>query len=398
MWQQISSNKKKTIFIMFFMAMFLLGLGYIGGYLLYGVNFALDGVLIASVIWLILTLVTYFQGDNIVLAMGNAQKITHDDNPQLFNIVEEMSIAAGLPKVPDVYIIDEPAPNAFATGRNPKKAAVAVTVGLLKMLNREELQGVIAHEIAHIKNRDTLYMLFAIVMLNAIIIMANMFTRTRMRSSRQSSSKGSQVEIIIIIACYLILLLSPLIANLLYLAISRKREYLADASAALFTRYPKGLANALAKISGTTIKMKSANNLTAPMYIVNPLAFNAKENKLKDITSTHPATSKRIEILYNMAGADVVAYEKAYEQVNNQKIFSSSLLNNATTVSAIVPTPDTGNSLDAKIERARDTENMMWKLDKYIVQTCECGTKIKVPPCYKGTVITCPHCKNKLKF
>lgn len=305
MWQQIEANKRKSVILITVMAFLLVGVGYAGAFCYLGADYALLGVFASFLLWLLLLLVSYFQGDNIFLAMNNARKISPDDNKRLYNIVEEMSIASGMPKVPDIYIIDEAAPNAFAVGKKPETASVAVTVGLLEKLNRDELQGVIAHEIAHIKNRDTLYMLFASIMLSAIVLMAELFVRVRFRSARgrSSSNNGSLIEVAFFIACLALMIFAPLVARLVYYSLSRKREYLADACAAQFTRYPAGLASALAKISGTSIKLKCANKFSAPMYIVNPLAFNSKLKKLNDLTSTHPSTASRIEILYKMGGA-----------------------------------------------------------------------------------------------
>ena len=369
----------------------------------------MDGICFAFLIWLIMFLVSYFKGSDIFLSMNNAKKIEKSDNPQLFNIVEEMTIASGLPKMPDIYIIDEDAPNAFATGRSPDKAAVAVTTGILKILNRNELQGVIAHELSHIKNRDTLFMLFVGILMSSICFLAEMFMRSRFRCSRRSrsSSKGSSAEVILLLICVLVVVLSPLIAQLVYLAVSRKREYLADACAAQFTRYPAGLASALAKISGTTVELKCANKFTAPMYIINPLAFNRKTHKLNDLTSTHPATSKRIEILYKMAGADIVSYNEAFADVMCKKsnLFNDEMLKNVEHLNFIVPpcvnkkNDNNDNSeIDEKISRVRKTEDMMWHLNGYIFQECACGTKIKVPPEFKGKTIICPHCKSELSF
>ena len=341
--------------------------------------------------------------------MNNAKKISQKDNPQLFNIVEEMTIASGLPKMADIYVIDESAPNAFATGRQPDKAAIAVTTGILELLKRDELQGVIAHELSHIKNRDTLFMLFVGIMMCSICFLADMFMRSRFRCGRRSrsSGRGNELEAILLLVCLLVVIFSPLVAQLVYLAVSRKREYLADACAAQFTRYPAGLASALAKISGTTVKLKCANKFTAPMYIINPLAFNSKTHKLNDLTSTHPSTSKRIAILYKMSGADIASYEEAFSDVMCKKsnLFSDEMLRNVDHLNFIVPPVQNVNNdssqvydSDGKISRRRETEDMMWRINGYIFRECTCGTKIKVPPEFEGKIIACPHCKKEISF
>ena len=200
------------------------------------------------------------------------------------------------------------------------------------------------------------------------------------------------------------MILSPFIAQLIYYSISRKREYLADACAAQFTRYPVALADALAKISGCSIQLKSASKYTASMYIVNPLAFCKKMKMLKDATSTHPSTSERIKILYKMAGADVTAYDAAFEDVvgKKSKLFSDKMLASAEPIALVASAAAVGAvsaggqvSVDSKVERRRETEDMMWKLNNYSFYECSCGTKIKTPPEYKGKTIVCPHCKSE---
>ncbi|GAI58015.1 unnamed protein product, partial [marine sediment metagenome] len=197
-------------------------------------------------------------------------------------------------KMPDIYIIDDPALNAFATGRDPNRAAVAITSGLLQKLNRDQLQGVIAHEISHIKNRDVLLMAMSSVLLGTIVILAWYATRILFFSSmaggrRSSSSGGGSGQLIILAVGIVLIILAPIMAQLIYFAISRKREYLADASSALYTRYPEGLASALEKLAASTSQLKSANKATAPMYIINP--FRKKGMQASNLTSTHPPTS-----------------------------------------------------------------------------------------------------------
>jgi heat shock protein HtpX len=225
-----------------------------------------------------------------------------------------MSIASGLAKVPDVYIIDDPALNAFATGRDPNRASVAITSGLLEKLNRDELQGVIAHEIGHVKNRDVLLMAISAVFLGTIVILSWYATRVmfwgggRRRGSRDS---GGAAQAILLIIGLLLLILAPIFAQLIYFAISRRREYLADASSALYTRYPEGLASALEKLANSP-PLRTANQATAPMYTINPLG--KKERAVTDWLGTHPPIAERIRILRSMAGNSYADYERAYEQ------------------------------------------------------------------------------------
>jgi len=313
-----------------------------------------------------------------------------------------MNIASGLSKMPDIYIIDTPAPNAFATGRDPDHAAVAITSGLLQKLNRDELQGVIAHEMAHIKNRDVLLMMMAGVMMGTIVMLADMamyylFFSAVMgggRSSRRSSSEGGQGQLIIFLVAIVLIILAPILAQLMYFAISRKREYLADASAAQFTRYPDGLASALEKLSSSTAELPSANRTTAPMYIVNPL--HKKGMKVSDLSSTHPPISERIRILRGMGGGvSMVDYDKAFRQVHRgggSVVPASALVGEG--VGLVSAREDRVAEADpGEIDRARETSDVLWKLNKYTFVTCSnCGTKLKLPPKFKSKTVKCPHC------
>jgi heat shock protein HtpX len=394
MWEQIRSNQIRSVILVIGMGLLLVLLGYFLGLAFAGSG--VTGLAIALVIWVVMGLIGYFQGDSILLTMSRAKKINRDDHPRLYNTVEEMKIASGLQKMPNVYIIDDPALNAFATGRNPDKASVAITSGLLQKLNRDELQGVIAHEISHIKNRDVLLMAMASIMLGTIVILAWYVSRIMlfggMGGSRRSSSGGGGGQAIILVVALALMILAPIFAYLIYFAISRKREYLADASAALYTRYPEGLASALEKLGASTGQLKSANQATAPMYIINP--FRKKGRAATDLSSTHPPISERIRILRSMAGgASFVDYNNAYKQVHRgggSVIPASALSLAGTSYKAVTPEakikePDT-------IERTRETSDLMWKLSNYREIDCECGTKLRVPPKFKDSKIKCPHC------
>ncbi|HEX78808.1 MAG TPA: M48 family metallopeptidase [Dehalococcoidia bacterium] len=394
MWEQIRSNQVRSLVLTVVMGVLLVLVGYF-----LGLAFADNGVVglvIALVIWAIMSLIGYFQGDSILLAMSRAKKITRDDHPRLYNIVEEMKIASGLPKMPDIYIIDDPALNAFATGRDPNKASVAITSGLLQKLNRDELQGVIGHEISHIKNRDVLLMAMASVMLGTIVILAWYGSRVMIFGgagrSRRSSSGGGQGQIIILIAALALMILAPIFAYLIYYAISRKREYLADASSALYTRYPEGLASALEKLGASTGQLKTANQATAPMYIINP--FRKKGRAATDLSSTHPPISERIRILRSMAGGVSLSdYEQAYSKVHRgggSIIPASALAMSAAEYEAI--SPEKRAKEPDKLTRTRETSDLMWKMSDYKTVDCQCGTRLRIPPKYKEPEIRCPHC------
>ena len=368
----------------------------IGYFLGLAFDSAIAGLVIAILLWVILSLVAYFQGDSILLGMSRAKKIKPDDHPRLYNVVEEMKIASGLEKMPDIYIIDDPALNAFATGRNPNKASVAITSGLLQKLNRDELQGVMAHEISHVKNRDVLLMAMCSVLLGTIVLLAWYGSRFLIfggaGSRRSSSSKGGgQGQIIILVVALVFIILAPIFAQLIYFAISRKREYLADASSAIYTRYPEGLASALEKLAASTEQLKSANKATAPMYIVNP--FRKKGLKASDLTSTHPLISERIRILRAMAGASFNNYDQAYRQVHqggSGVIPTASLTAEAVPIAAMKLEGEAGELNE--IQRARETSDVMWRLSDYKTITCDCGAKLRVPPNFKESQIKCPRC------
>jgi len=389
---------------MIFMAALLLALGYVLG--LYFFDSAVGGLIIAAIVWGFMALISYFQGDSILLSMAKARKIGPDDAPRLYNVVEEMKIASGLPKMPDIYIIDDPAPNAFATGRNPEKASLAVTTGLLQRCNRDELQGVVAHEIGHIKNRDILFMIIAGVMLGSIVILAWYASRFMIfgglaSGGRRSSSKdgGGAGQIIILVVGLVLMILAPIVAQLIYFAMSRKREYLADASSALYTRYPEGLASALEKISAAPQALKSANQATAPMYIINPL--HKEGRAATDLTSTHPPISERVRILRAMAGGVAYAdYEHAYEEIRKGKsLLSKAAVASVGAMGIREASADSGtvDPIAEKAARSREASDLVLKMNQYRTVDCDCGARWKIPPGFKGDNIQCTRCGRNLK-
>ena len=236
---------------------------------------------------------SYWYSDKIVLSMTGAKQISREENKELWNIVENLSITAGLP-LPKIYVISDPVPNAFATGRDKNHAVIAVTTGILSILDRNELEGVIAHELSHVGNRDILLSTVVVVLVGFISLLSNMFIRAKLfgGGGRDRQEGGGQASAILMVVGLILMILSPIIATLIQLAISRKREYLADASAALLTRYPEGLASALEKIGANSGKMKLANNATAHLFISNPFGKN-----IKGLFSTHPPIEERIKAL-----------------------------------------------------------------------------------------------------
>ena len=288
-----SSNITKTWLLVGVFLAVVIGIGYfLSSY--YGNPSILTIAIIFSVV---MNITSFWYSDKIALSMARAVPATVERYPELNRIVENLAITAGLPK-PRVYIIPDMAPNAFATGRNAKHAAVAVTEGLLSMLDRAELEGVIAHELAHIGNKDILLQSMVAVLVGFIAILADMFTHSMLfgGGDRDNDSKAGNVLMIVGIV---FIILSPIIATLIQLAISRKREYLADASGALLTRYPEGLASALRKISSYNHPMAHASNATAHMYISNPFGAKARQG-LSSLFMTHPPVEKRLAALQEM--------------------------------------------------------------------------------------------------
>jgi len=405
MWELIRANKRNSIFLMVIMAAVLLLLGFVIGMVFFGPEGGLFGLMIATAIWLILTLISLSSGDQILLAASRAKPVTHEVHPQLFNVVEEMKIAAGLPAMPKIYIINDPAPNAFATGRNPKNASVAVTAGLLARLNRDELQGVIAHEISHIIHRDILFVTLAGIMLGSIVLLSQVFLRGMFYSSMVGSRRrysgggkgGGQAQIVMLIIAIVVAILAPIMAYLLYFALSRRREYLADAGAARLTRYPEGLASALEKIAGDpSPQLATVNKVTAPMYIVNP--FKKKtQMKLSDLTSTHPPISERIKILRNMSqGASFKQYSDAFTNVTHSKtVVPVAALSEKEDV-ALRQAGAEATKKDRADKQMRQVGDIMRRVNQFIFLTCVCGLKLKIPPNFKSNKVKCPRCHKSL--
>ena len=252
-------------------------------------------LVVAVIIAVVMNIVSYWYSDTVVIRQARATPATREQYPVLYRVVENLCITAGLP-APKLYIINDPAPNAFATGRNKYHASVAVTSGLLNMMDENELSGVLAHELSHIGNRDMLVSTVAVVLVGFITIADNFFLRSVMWGGGNRNSKDGNNPILMIIAVAL-LILAPIFATLLQLAISRKREFLADASGALLTRYPEGLANALRKIGAYSQPMRTASNATAHLYISNPFGPGMAKSFLTRIFSTHPPIEERIEAL-----------------------------------------------------------------------------------------------------
>lgn len=444
MFELIRQNKRRSLLLMGFMLLLLLGVGFAIGFAVVPASEPLDmggatlylpwggllGMGVAFLVWGVQALAAYSSGDRLLMAAAGAKKIQKQDHPRLFNVVEEMSIAAQLPKPPKVYIIEDMSLNAFAAGRDPNHAAVAVTAGLLSKLNRDQLQGVVAHEIAHIANRDVLFMTMAGIMVGSIIMLTEVFFRVmwysnigasrRYRSRRSSRDGEGAAKLILLVVALILAIVAPLLAQLLYFACSRQREYLADAGGAVYTRYPEGLASALETISGNPGDKKSVSKAMAPMYIVNPL--EAGQRAISSLTSTHPPIEERVRILRSMGGgASFADYAAAWNKVDGAgaaRIPASALAQTApvaaraanaqepmaaiTAAAAApvgqasktgVPTPSRRATPEATPrQRQRDTGDLLRRMNKFRFINCDCGIRIKLPPEYAKPKVKCVRC------
>jgi heat shock protein HtpX len=299
MYNQITANKRKTVLLIALFVLVILGIGWIFE-TYYNTGYGALGF--AAIFSIIMALASYYAGDKVALMTAGAHRIEKEDNPYLYRIVENLTITAGVP-MPNVHLIPDPAPNAFATGRDPEHASIAVTTGLLERLENEELEGVLSHELSHIKNYDIRVMTVVIICVGIITLLADLFLRGRffgLGGGRRRENNGANG--ILLILGLVLIILSPIFARLIQFAVSRKREFLADASGALLTRYPEGLARALEKIAVYEHPMIRANHATAHLYLSNP--FGPEHRTRSGWTtwfSTHPPIEERIRVLRTMA-------------------------------------------------------------------------------------------------
>ncbi len=309
MYDRIASNRRRTVFIIFFFIILIAALGFAIGYFIdyrYGINsgYSILFMIFALIIAIIISFGSYYWSDRLVLSLTRAIPLTREQNPREYYMVEGLSIAAGIP-MPKIFIIEEPGMNAFATGRNPQHSAVALTRGVMNNLDDEELKGVISHELSHIKNYDILLQTIIVVLVGMITIISNIIFRSmifgggRRSSSSSRESGGNIISLVFLLLGIILILLSPLIAMLIRFAVSRQREYLADANGALITRYPAGLANALRKISAYS-EVRTANNATEHMFIATPFGKNSKI-AFSSLFNSHPPISERIKRLEEMS-------------------------------------------------------------------------------------------------
>jgi len=303
----IARNKRNSWLLIFIFTLFFVGLGLLIGYVWGGGDrrFSIATAVIAAVVAFLLTLASYYGGASAILSMSQARQITKADDPQLFNVVEELAIAGGIP-MPEVYLINDTAMNAFATGRDPQHAVVAITTGLREKLTRDELQGVIGHELSHVRHYDILFAMLVAVMVGVLVMLCDVFLRSlwwggssrRRSSSRQREGGGGLIQVVLFVIAIVLAILAPILARIIQMALSRQREYMADAGGVELTRNPTGLASALAKLAGDTEVLEVANRATAPLYIIHPI--KKFEERSSSIFDTHPPIQDRIRRLMAM--------------------------------------------------------------------------------------------------
>jgi heat shock protein HtpX len=299
-YEQIAANKRRT-WLLILGAVLLLGvIGYVLGLMYASGPVGLVGAVTLAIV---MSIGSYRYGDRVILASTRARQVTPEEQPRLHNIVEGLSIAAGIPK-PRVYVVPERAPNAFATGRDPEHSSIAVTEGLLGMMNRVELEGVIGHELAHVQDRDILVGTVVATLIGAVVLISEFFMRMWWWGGgrgRNSDGGGGGATAIVFAIGFILLVLAPIVGQIIKLAVSRQREYLADAQGALLTRYPPGLAEALRKIAGSPTAMRSANNATAHLWLSQPSRIEGeKMGSMEKLFSTHPPIQERIRRLEEM--------------------------------------------------------------------------------------------------
>jgi heat shock protein HtpX len=300
-YEQIAANKRKTVGLVALFVLLLFGVGFLFDYLLKG---GVVGLVIVAIIVIASSFFSYFNSDKVALRMAHARPADPQEYARYHNLVEGLCIASGLPK-PRLYVVDDPAPNAFSTGRNPKHAAVAVTTGLLEKMNRVELEGVLAHELSHIRNYDVLVMTLAVTMVGIIVLLSDYFLRIMFWTGGRAENDrdgNNPLGIVFAIVGFILLIFAPIIARLMQFAVSRRREYLADASGVLLTRYPPGLISALEKLKDDHTSTHFASKATAHLWIEEPLdkETNKGESKWNHLFDTHPPIDDRIHALEQM--------------------------------------------------------------------------------------------------
>lgn len=393
MWEAIAGNRRRSVLLLVAMGVLLVALGAgVGAFMDPGAG-APVGAVAGLIFFLVLSAIALLGGDDVLLLSADAKEIRKEDAPRLWNVVEEMAIASGLGSPPRVFVVDQDAPNAFAVGFRRGKASVAVTTGLLRRLDRDELQGVIGHEVAHIVNEDVRFMTIAAVLLGGISLLADFFFRYLWWGGgrrRGGVRLPAQAQLAIALGAVLVAALAPLAARLLYFACSRRREFLADACSARFTRYPEGLARALEKIASSATAGRPAVRAVAALCTVNPAAGGSGES----LFSTHPPTDVRVKILRAMGGgAGYADYEAAYRRVRGarERLLGERLIGRGEAVPARTAAAVESPAEDP-VARARDVADLRGRLANLVPIACGCGLRIRIPEGFDENRVRCPRC------
>ena len=393
MWEAIESNRRRSQVLIGAIFLINLMLGALCGYIwtddvvgtVLGVFFAI--LLSAGLLMMALT-----RGESIVLACAGAVELCRDDCPPLVNVVEEMTIASGIGRPPKIYLLDQESPNAFTVGRSPESACIVVTSGLIKSMDRDELQGIVAHEIAHIANHDARFLTLASVLVGSVVVLSEVLWRSvLLRGGRRLSSRAAPQGKAVMIVALVVAVLAPICARVLYAACARRREYLADACAAQFTRYPEGLARALRKIVDKGDRSAPVSKMFAPFYAVDPLEFfSARRSRLK----SQPHPEERIKILLSIGNSvGLGEYEAAYLRVTKSRKrligLRSRSQDSARPVREASPS---ASKREEAIERARQVMDIVDRAAQYVFISCACGLRMKLPPTWTKECVDCPRC------
>jgi len=393
LWEAIASNRRRSALLLGGLGALLVLTGAAIGLFMDPSGGAAVGALLALAFFLVLSTVAVAGGDRLLLAFSEAREIEKEDAPRLWNVVEEMAIASGLGSPPRVFVVDQEAPNAFAVGSKRSRSAIAVTTGLLKRLDRDELQGVVGHEIAHIVNEDVRFMTIAAVLLGGVSLLADFFFRYLWWGGgrrRAGLRMAPQVQAAVVLGALFLAAIAPLAARLLYFACSRRREFLADACSARFTRYPEGLARALEKIAAGAPGGAPPVRAVAALCTVNPASGGTGDS----LFSTHPPTEVRIRILRAMAGgASYADYEAAYRRVkgSGERHLSRWLSARAERVPVREASGAEGPDQDP-IARAEEVAALSGRLANLISIGCPCGLRIRIPREFGADRVRCPRC------
>jgi len=434
MWEQVRANQIKSVLLIVCTLPALMAVGYVGGSVAApllatltanAVNFVLiwfrwrpagfiplatyvplggwAGIGVAGFAWLLMIGLTYRQCDRMLLNLAGARLIMKADHPQFYNVAHEMAIAAQLPRVPSLYVMDDLAMNAFTVGRSPEQAAIAVTAGVLGRLDRDELQGVVAHEVAHIVNRDAQFL----SLIGALVAASLTFTNTRnvrgiARRYRRMPPAARRREWLLRWSSTLLALFGPVYLIFMHLAVTRRREYLADAWAAVYTRYPEGLASAFEVMSSDPRTMRRGAIALTPSYILNPFRKEGGLLAPANLTGSHPRTQERVRILRGIAGAvSYTGYQQSWRRVSGgRRRLPASALAADIRVRIRAPHAEAAggrHDVEAARRRMREAGDLLRKVNEFTFLNCACGLRVKLPPEYPRPAIPCPRCGRMLE-